>query len=80
MERECHSCKYSGPIPYDVHISCCHPELDDLLNGHLADLLLLWQKFEIKANLHGINKGWFDWPWNFDPVWLENCNAFEEKE
>ena len=35
--------------------------------------------FEIEANEHGVNKGWFIWPFNFDPVWLENCNAFEEK-
>lgn len=34
----------------------------------------------IKANAHGIMSGWFNWPWNFDPVWLENCNGFTEKE
>lgn len=38
------------------------------------------EKFEIKANYHGIKNGWFNWPWNFDPVWLENCNAFDPKE
>ena len=38
------------------------------------------EKFQIKANITGIKRGWFNWPWNFDPVWLENCNAFEPKE
>lgn len=31
----------------------------------------------IKGNSHGINSGWFNWPYNFDPVWLENCDGFE---
>ncbi len=29
---------------------------------------------------HGIRYGWFNWPWNFDPAWLENCSGFEKKE
>jgi hypothetical protein len=29
---------------------------------------------------HGICNGWFIWPINFDPVWLENCDGFESKE
>ena len=28
----------------------------------------------------GIAKGWFNWPWNFDPVWLENCDGWEDKD
>jgi len=31
----------------------------------------------IKANYHGIAMGWFNWPWDFDPVWLVSCNGFE---
>ena len=31
----------------------------------------------IKGNQHGINSGWFNWPINFDPVWLESCDGFE---
>jgi len=44
------------------------------------DLLAISEKFNIRANSHGIKRGWFNWPWNFDPVWLENCNAFTSKE
>ena len=25
---------------------------------------------------HGIEKGWFLWPVNFDPVWLMSCSGF----
>lgn len=31
----------------------------------------------IKGNPHGIKNGWFYWPFNFDPLWLEECNGFE---
>jgi hypothetical protein len=34
----------------------------------------------IKGNPHGLQKGWFNWPINFDPIWLENCNGFEPIE
>lgn len=27
----------------------------------------------IQANETGVRGGWFNWPYNFDPVWLENC-------
>jgi len=30
----------------------------------------------IRANFHGIRNGWFIWPVNFDPVWLEHCSGF----
>ena len=32
----------------------------------------------VKGSSHGITNGWFNWPFNFDPVWLESCNMFEE--
>jgi hypothetical protein len=33
----------------------------------------------IKGNAHGIRRGWFMWPANFDPVWLDSCNGFTPK-
>jgi hypothetical protein len=29
---------------------------------------------------HGIRRGWFSWPFNFDPIWLNTCDGFEAKE
>ncbi len=34
----------------------------------------------VSANRHGIDSGWFTWPIDFDPVWLEYCGMYEEKE
>lgn len=33
----------------------------------------------IEANFHGVRNGWFVWPVNFDPVWLERCDGFTPK-
>lgn len=35
---------------------------------------------QITANRHGVLRGWFSWPFNFDPVWLESCDSFSDKE
>jgi len=32
----------------------------------------------VTGNLHGIRMGWFLWPANFDPVWLETCTGFSD--
>ena len=32
---------------------------------------------DIAAATHGVKNGWFMWPYNFDPTWLEECSAFQ---
>src|SRR5688572_21156552 len=34
------------------------------------------RRLDIRANFHGIRNGWFVWPMNFDPTWLEQCTGF----
>ncbi|MHA1291112.1 MAG: hypothetical protein ACTSQJ_00420 [Promethearchaeota archaeon] len=34
----------------------------------------------VKGDPHGIRNGWFNHPFNFDPVWLLECTGFEKKE
>lgn len=35
--------------------------------------------FSIKANIVGVRKGWFFYPYNFDPVWKESlCQNWED--
>lgn len=31
-------------------------------------------------NEHGIRSGWIQWPFNFDPTWLNNCMLYENKD
>jgi hypothetical protein len=94
-KANCFNCKWRGGVIGSVHSSCKHPDLKGTTNNldavmaifasvgradPVIDIQAISDKFQIKANYHGIKKGWFNWPWNFDPVWLENCNAFEVKE
>lgn len=37
-------------------------------------------KANVKGSLLGIRNGWFMWPLNFDPTWLEACNGFSTSE
>ena len=37
------------------------------------------EKLGIRGNAHGVNNGWFIWPFNFDPTWLEQCRGFEKR-
>ncbi len=34
----------------------------------------------VKGAELGVRRGWFIWPVNFDPVWLENCDGFAAKD
>lgn len=31
----------------------------------------------IKMNIHGVEKGWANWPINFDPVWIDECTGYK---
>jgi hypothetical protein len=33
-------------------------------------------KSHVKGNPTGIRRGWFMWPFNFDPTWLDSCDGF----
>ena len=64
----CYRCLHRGHIPGNCHTKCTHPDVKDR------------SKMRIKGNEQGIKGGWFAWPYNFDPVWLENCDGFESTE
>lgn len=90
----CYSCKHRSSVPGDSHSSCHHPKTaashDDPLAGLLAIFASVGRvepvispvalQLGIEADLHGIRRGWFNWPWNFDPVWLRECNGYEKRE
>lgn len=87
----CYECKWRGKIPGDCHSKCNHPKVamtpDNPLNGLLALLgsvgrcsslpVKLANPLNVEGDPHGIKKGWFCWPINFDPVWLQSCDGFE---
>lgn len=48
--------------------------LDDTHHSRCGNL-----NCQVKGSKHGIQKGWFFWPFNFDPIWVEECDGFEDK-
>ena len=88
----CYECKYRGDVPGDAHSSCKHPSIGahDPLDQVMAILASVGRTepptnaaamtLNIKADPHGVRSGWFNWPFNFDPVWLLSCDGFEAKQ
>ena len=89
----CYKCSHRGEVPGSVHSSCQHPEavkargnsgLSEAMAilasvGRVAPVNAVPENISVKGNPHGVAKGWFNWPYNFDPVWLEECSGFEAK-
>ena len=91
MKSNCYKCIYRRRVPGDAHSSCKHPSVADVAGDPMSNIMAMFagvgrgppvqgkNDLNIKGNDHGIKSGWFNWPWNFDPTWLENCDGFEEK-
>ncbi len=92
MKPDCYKCKWRGDLLGDCHSRCTHPALkaandDPRLKmlamfasvGRVAPIQAGIDELGIKANYHGIKQGWFNFPWNFDPHWLEECKGWEQK-
>lgn len=85
---DCYSCKWKGSTDWSAHSSCNHPIFNEIEGSQFLPVMYmikgLKSPFEkilnITYNQHGFNMGWFMWPINFDPVWLESCDGFEEKD
>ena len=94
MEKpDCYKCQYRGEVPGSAHSSCHHPaygpahgdafgNLMSILGsvGRVPPVMVEGQGITVKGNKHGIRSGWFQHPYNFDPVWLEECTGFKAKE
>lgn len=76
----CYDCKHRSFVAGSAHSSCHYPGNDTGMLSFFANTNMLnAHKLKIKANEHGVRSGWFMWPVDFDPVWLTNCEGFEQK-
>lgn len=84
---DCYKCKHRGSLIGDCHSSCQHPKTKEQ-GGHALEAIFMQMKgsspaakrMNVTGNRHGIINGWFMWPMNFDPTWLESCDGFESNE
>lgn len=86
---DCYKCRWRHPCIGSAHSMCCHPDLAEQLEDSMAQLMAIFASvgrvaptpsapasMGIRAMQNGIGV-WFNFPHNFDPVWLTACNNFE---
>lgn len=91
--EKCHACVHRRDVSGSAHSSCQHPATADVhadpadqligLLGRRSGTRLIPSRaavtLRITGALQGIHGGWFIWPVNFDPTWLETCDGFTAK-
>lgn len=89
----CHKCIHHGTLSGDAHLCCWHPKSGLQGADPLAALVGTFfgkrggrvvgedgmQALGIRLDARGVRHGWANWPFNFDPVWVEACEGYEEK-
>ena len=81
IKPDCYSCKYSEKLSYSCHLQCNHPFVknENMIYALLNTMgKLTYNPLNIKLNSHGVKNGWATFPIDFDPIWLENCDGFEQ--
>lgn len=67
--NECYGCQFRMDIPGDAHSMCAVGIFQ--AQGRIKDVI------QVSGSTHGTRSGWFAWPYNYDPVWLESCNIHD---
>jgi len=93
MKPNCYKCVYRGNVPGSAHSCCNHPAFSDVTGdpflqmvgifagvGRVPPIQAKTADCKVVGNPHGIKNGWFNHPFNFDPVWLESCTGYKAKE
>ena len=91
MKKRCENCIYRGEVPNSIHSSCNHPVAINIISdsdslfrmmecitgesrlGYTGSLRL-----KLKENYedYALGMGYFIFPINFDPLWIERCEGF----
>lgn len=91
IKPNCYDCRWRQPLGGSAHSQCIHPKVMEHdeegapLRGVLAVLQgtpgprSLFETIGVDGDEVAIRRGWFAWPWNFDPTWLRKCDGFEAK-
>lgn len=88
---DCYECGWRRNTPGDAHIRCAHPSISETSAQPIDKLMAIFAsvgrvapvvddlgaaKLNVRGKQQGIRNGWFNWPHNFDPIWLETCDGW----
>jgi hypothetical protein len=86
---DCYQCEYREEVAGSSHSSCNHPSVKTIKENPMLGLLAIFasvgrvdpvavtpEDMKIKLNEYGVKNGWANFPFNFDPLWIENCDGF----
>lgn len=80
----CYKCTHRESLKYSAHSRCNAVTKENTMEDIFAYVVASDNRnhpdVRVKGNLTGINNGWFNWPIDFDPVWVDECKFFQEKE
>ena len=89
----CYDCTHRRDLPGSAHSKCGHSLVAPIADNPLMNIAAIFAgvgrhqpvtltggPLWIRGNPHGISHGWFNWPMNFDPIWLEACDGFEKRK
>jgi len=82
---------YRQDLDGDCHSKCHHPSIKDNVESSIGNLLQCFGKragnifisknpINVKVNEHGLKNGWGNFPYNFDPIWIQSCDGYRESE
>ena len=77
----CNNCIFKQTQGHTHHLSCTvldtEPELK--VQAFVAGQSSGQFGSYVQLHPHGVKNGWASWPYEFDPIWIEDCKFFEEK-
>lgn len=90
MKKDCYNCKFKGSVPGSAHSRCnviktLYQSESDLLEIYISvGKYVITDKNTnepiVKLNEYGVRSGWAMWPVDFDPIWVDSCGFYTEKD
>lgn len=71
---DCYQCKWRKDLPGSAQ-SICH-----IGDGIYGSVFVAEIGKGPKCRPHGVRHGWCNWPFDFDPIWIDDCLFFSRKE
>jgi hypothetical protein len=94
LKPDCYQCRHRGSVPGSAHSCCKHPKNAKALEDPFSQLVSIFSsvgrskpiiavdeayELAVQLNPHGVFNHWANWPFDFDPIWVNACGGFESK-